>query len=57
MLFRSVSWALYSKDKGFWAAPDVAKAASPWRDGAQTKLLWTDASSNLMSIINWRSLF
>ena len=33
--------------------PAVQAALSPWRDRAGTTLLWTDQSSNLMSIINW----
>ena len=52
-----VSWALYTKDDAFWKTPAVAKAISPWRDRGDSKLLWTDSSSNLMSIINWRGLF
>lgn len=52
-----VSWALYTKDPGLWNAPHVSAAISPWRDRAATKMLWTDSSSNLLSIINWRSFF
>ena len=52
-----VSWALYTKDKGLWAPEKVAKGISPWRDRGTSRLLWTDSSSNLMSIINWKSLF
>lgn len=48
-----ISWALYTRDKAFWEVPEVKAALSPWRDKSESKLLWTDASSNLMSIINW----
>jgi hypothetical protein len=48
-----ISWALYSYDKGFFAAPPVKAALSPWRDDGTSKLVWTDRSNNLMSIINW----
>ena len=50
------SWALYTRDKGLFETPSVKAAASPWRDGKTTELLWTDRSSNLMSIINWPEL-
>ncbi|WP_342360545.1 hypothetical protein [Terrarubrum flagellatum] len=49
-----VSWALYSRDDKFWEVPQVKASISPWRDGSDSLLLWTDASSNLMSIVNWR---
>ncbi len=48
-----VSWALYTRDSGFWSAPPVKAAISPWRDGATSRLVWTDRDSNLMSIIDW----
>jgi hypothetical protein len=48
-----ISWALYSHDKDFFAAPPVKAALSPWRDNGTSQLVWTDRSSNLMSIINW----
>ncbi len=49
-----ISWALYTRDKAFWQVPSVKAALSPWRDKSDSKLLWTDASSNLMSIIQWQ---
>ncbi len=52
-----VSWALYTSDQAFWASPAIAGAISSWRDGADTKLLWRDASGNLASLVNWRKLF
>lgn len=48
-----ISWALYTRDKGFWQVPEVKAALSPWRDRSESKLLWTDRDSNLMSIIKW----
>ena len=51
-----VSWALYTADAGFWSAAKVKAALSPWRDGKTDELVWTDTSSNLMSIINWDSV-
>lgn len=48
-----ISWALYTRDKGFWQVPEVKAALSPWRDRSDRKLLWTDRDSNLMSIIQW----
>ena len=50
------SWALYSRDKDLFEVPSVKAAASQWRDEKTTQLLWTDQSSNLMSIINWPEL-
>lgn len=48
-----ISWALYTRDKPFWETPQVKAALSPWRDRSDSKLLWTDRNSNLMSIIPW----
>lgn len=48
-----ISWALYTRDKDFWREPEVKAAISPWRDGSQSRLLWTDRNSNLMSIVPW----
>lgn len=50
-----ISWALYSRDKIFFEAPQVKSAISQWRDGGVSQLVWTDKSSNLMSILNWGS--
>ncbi|SDR51832.1 hypothetical protein SAMN05444161_5119 [Rhizobiales bacterium GAS191] len=47
------SWALYSRDAGLWAVPEVKEAISDWRDESTSKLVWTDNSANLMSIITW----
>jgi hypothetical protein len=48
-----ISWALYSRDKGFFEAPDVKRHISEWRDKGRAEIVWTDKSSNLMSILNW----
>ena len=48
-----ISWALYTRDKSFFEAPQVKPAISQWRDKSVAKLVWTDKSSNLMSILNW----
>ena len=48
-----ISWALYTRDKDFWKEPEVKAAISPWRDNSQSRLLWTDRNSNLMSIVPW----
>lgn len=43
----------FVRDAAFWQVPAVKAALSPWRDRSDSKLLWTDASSNLMSILPW----
>lgn len=48
-----ISWALYTRDKGFFAVPEVAEDISEWRDDGRSELVWTDKDSNLMSILNW----
>lgn len=50
-----ISWALYTRDPAFFNVPELARAASPWRDGGKTEIVWTDRSSNLMSILKLRS--
>jgi hypothetical protein len=47
----AVSWAVYTRDPGFWMVPEVAEALSPWRDRSKRTLLWTDQSNNLLSVI------
>ena len=48
-----VSWALYTRDKGFFDVPQVARARSPWPDASTTTVLWTDNYSNLLDVIDW----
>lgn len=48
-----ISWALYTKDKALFHVPAVREAISPWRDKGRDAIVWTDKSSNLMSILNW----
>ena len=51
-----ISWALYTKDKALFDVERVKKAISEWRDNdTSSGIVWTDASSNLMSILNWGS--
>lgn len=47
-----VSWAVYTKDEGFWKIKRVAASRAPWPDGLQTKVLWTDQYSNLFGLLN-----
>ena len=47
------SWALYTRDRSLWAVPAVAKSISDWPDDATSQLIWTDSSSNLMSVLDW----
>ncbi len=47
-----ISWALYTRDAAFFAIPEVEQAISRWRDDGQSEMVWTDRSSNLMSILN-----
>jgi hypothetical protein len=51
----AISWALYTKDKAFFEVPRVRRLISSWRDRGRSEVVWTDADSNLMSIINWRA--
>ncbi len=48
-----ISWALYSKDKAFFALPAVRRAISEWRDNGRSEIVWTDNDNNLISILNW----
>jgi hypothetical protein len=53
----AVSWALYTRDPDFLTSPGVADGISPWRDKSDSKLLWTDANANLMSIVSWNKIW
>ncbi|MFZ9500935.1 MAG: fused MFS/spermidine synthase [Beijerinckiaceae bacterium] len=48
-----ISWALYTRDKAFFETPEVKEEISEWRDKGRAEIVWTDKSSNLMSILNW----
>lgn len=51
-----VSWALYTKDKALFDVPAIRASLSQWRDrDTSSGIVWTDRSSNLMSILNWSS--
>jgi SAM-dependent methyltransferase len=47
-----VSWAVYTRDEGFWNIKRVAKNRAPWPDRADTTVMWTDQYSNIFSVIN-----
>ena len=49
-----VGFAVFSRDPGFFDDPAAKERISEWPDGATTKLLWTDQSSSLMSLMIWR---
>jgi hypothetical protein len=48
-----VSWAVYTRDQGFWDIKRVARNRSPWPDGLDTKVVWTDRSSNLFRVLKF----
>ncbi len=48
-----VSWTLYTRDAGFWKIKRVAKNRSDWRDHSTHTILWTDKTSNLLSVMCW----
>ena len=48
-----VSWAVYTRDQGFWNIKRVARNRSPWPDGLETKVVWTDKSSNLFRVLKF----
>jgi len=49
----AINWALFTKDARFFRSPIVRRGLSRWPDGDRSELVWTDASSNLLSIIIW----
>jgi spermidine synthase len=48
-----VSWALYTRDEGFWKIKRVAKNRAPWPDHAEHSVLWTDKNSNLLRVLKF----
>jgi SAM-dependent methyltransferase len=47
-----VSWAIYTRDEGFWNVKRVAMNRSAWPDRGSHTVMWTDQYSNLFSVIN-----
>ncbi len=48
-----ISWVLYTRDDGFWKVKRVLKNRSDWPDHGENTLLWTDKSTNLLSVLRW----
>jgi hypothetical protein len=48
-----VSWAAMTKHAAYFEHPAVKSWVSPWPDDSSTALIWTDARSDLLSIIDW----
>jgi hypothetical protein len=48
-----ISWALYTRDQGFWKIKRVAKNRSDWPDHSTRTIVWTDKNTNLLSVICW----
>jgi hypothetical protein len=48
-----VSWAAMTKHAAYFEDPAVKRWVSPWPDDNTTALIWTDARSDLLSIIDW----
>lgn len=49
----SVNWALFTKDLRFFRSPIVRRAMERWPGDGRSEIVWTDANSNLLSIIKW----
>jgi hypothetical protein len=49
----SVNWALLTKDVGFFRSYHVKRAIAAWPDDGRSELVWTDATSSLLSIFKW----
>jgi hypothetical protein len=47
------SWALYTRDEGFWKIKRVAKNRSDWPDRSARTILWTDKNTNLLGVLCW----
>jgi hypothetical protein len=48
-----ISWALYTRDEGFWKIKRVAKNRSDWADHSNRTIVWTDKNTNLLSVMDW----
>ncbi|TAK47567.1 MAG: hypothetical protein EPO23_11095 [Xanthobacteraceae bacterium] len=48
-----VGFAVFSRDPGFFAADKVRARISAWPDHGTGRILWTDQSSSLMSLMIW----
>ena len=48
-----VSWAVYTRDEGFWQIKRVLRNRAPWPDRAETKVVWTDKSHNLFGLLKF----
>ncbi|HXY58477.1 MAG TPA: hypothetical protein VEH76_07840 [Methylocystis sp.] len=48
-----ISWVLYTRDEGFWKVKRVMKNRSDWPDHGENTILWTDKSTNLLSVLRW----
>jgi hypothetical protein len=51
-----VSWAIYTRDEGFWNVKRVAMSRAPWPDRGSRTVMWTDQYSNIFSLINTQYL-
>jgi hypothetical protein len=48
-----ISWALYTRDEGFWKIKRVAKNRADWGDHSERTIVWTDKNTNLLSVMCW----
>jgi SAM-dependent methyltransferase len=49
-----VGFAVFSRELAFFADPAANRRISAWPDNGTAKLLWTDQSSSLLSLMIWR---
>ncbi len=49
----NIGFALISRDKSLFDSEPLKRRASAWPDGRTNRIVWTDQSSSLMSLMIW----
>jgi hypothetical protein len=49
----NLGFALISRDNAIFESEPIKSRTSPWPDGGTSKIVWTDQSSSLMSLMVW----
>ena len=49
-----VGFAVFSRDQAFFESQGARARISAWPDNDDSRIVWTDQSSSLMSLMIWR---